>query len=90
MFIGILAFFALLSAYCYHVGRRHGGDASAFARSRGRGGFFLSLDFMGVLVSFLWVRTGARDRLAAAGITPHPALVAPSGLSAGQAGDTRT
>lgn len=80
----LLGYFLVLAAVCLYFGWWAGGGRRGSYRARG--GFYLSLGFAGVICTLLWLRTGAAERLQAAGIAPHPALREPVGLAAGRPG----
>lgn len=79
----LLACAAALAIFCFYLGW-HPSMADDASRYRAKGGFYLSLGFIALVLMFFALQRGADDRLQSSGITPHPGIVAPMGLVAGQ------
>lgn len=88
MLLFLLIFFLLLAAICLYFGWQPASTDHGSAY-RARGGFVLSLGFVAAIVFFLYLQAGAKERLEAAGIAPHPGLISPMGTAVGQGGENR-
>lgn len=72
-----------LAVLCFYLGWIQ--ETAHYAtRGKAQAGFILSVAFIVVLLIFINIRSGSNNRLLAHGITPHPDILQPMGLAAGQ------